>query len=326
MPNELQSRYIGVIVVDDHDLVRRGVTSALAELPDMRVLGEAASGEEAIRLVREKLPDVVLMDLRMPGMGGLEAARRIGITHPQTCVIAVTAWDSEPWQRLEQSHIAACVGKSVRVADLGATIRRALVSHRRGDRAHAINEPSCNPFDTLSARAFLRTLTELPGVYQMYDAAGALLYVGKARNLRKRVASYFRPGRAARPWRWWRASPRSRSPSPAARPEALLLEQNLIKSQHPPLQHPPARRQILSLHLPVRRGSTLPALASIAAPSVQNRALFRPLSQLRRRCVRASACCRRCSASGSARTAFSATAPAPACSTRSAAARRPASA
>jgi len=152
MPNELQSRYIGVIVVDDHDLVRRGVTSALAELPDMRVLGEAASGEEAIRLVREKLPDVVLMDLRMPGMGGLEAARRIGITHPQTCVIAVTAWDSEPWQRLEQSHIAACVGKSVRVADLGATIRRALVSHRRGDRAHTINEPSCNPFDTLSAR------------------------------------------------------------------------------------------------------------------------------------------------------------------------------
>ncbi len=152
MPGDSPNRHINVIVVDDHDLVRRGLIGTLAELPDVRVLGEAASGEEAIRLAREKRPDVVLMDLRMPGMGGLEAARRIGMTQPQICIIAVTAWDNEPWLRLEQSHIAACVGKCVGTADLGATIRRTLSAHRRGSQAAAISEPSRNPFDMLSAR------------------------------------------------------------------------------------------------------------------------------------------------------------------------------
>jgi excinuclease ABC subunit C len=83
------------------------------------------------------------------------------------------------------------------------------------------------------AAAFVRNLTELPGVYQMYDAAGGLLYVGKARNLRKRVASYFRDTIA----------PNRRAGARIAEIQvtvtgsetgALLLEQNLIKSQHPP--------------------------------------------------------------------------------------------
>ena len=152
MLNDPPNRFIDVLVVDDHDLLRRGVVSALTELSDMRVVAEAASGEEAIRLAREVQPDVVLMDLRMPGMGGLEAARRIGMTQPQTCIIAVTAWDREQSQRLAQSHIAACVGKNVQVPDLAATIRRTLGAHRRGRQPPAIAEPTRNPFDVLSAR------------------------------------------------------------------------------------------------------------------------------------------------------------------------------
>lgn len=152
MKTNVSNHQIEVIVVDDHELVRRGLVGALSELPDMRVVGEAGSGEEAIRLTRELCPDVILMDLRMPGMGGLEAARRIGMTQPQVCIIAVTAWDSEPWQRLEQGYIAACVGKNIRTMDLGGTIRRTMASRRRNCRPSAINEPPCNPFDVLSAR------------------------------------------------------------------------------------------------------------------------------------------------------------------------------
>lgn len=68
---------IRVLVVDDHPIVRGGVTGLLETEPDFEVVGEASSGEEAVTLVAKLHPDVVLMDLRMPGMGGVEATRRI---------------------------------------------------------------------------------------------------------------------------------------------------------------------------------------------------------------------------------------------------------
>jgi excinuclease ABC subunit C len=85
------------------------------------------------------------------------------------------------------------------------------------------------------AASFLRNLTELPGVYQMYDASGALLYVGKARNLRKRVASYFRDhGLAARTESLVSRIAEIQVTVTNSETDALLLEQNLIKSQRPP--------------------------------------------------------------------------------------------
>jgi two-component system, NarL family, invasion response regulator UvrY len=62
---------IRVLVVDDHDLVRSGITRMLADNPDLEVIGESSSGEEAIDAVRRDRPDIVLMDIRMPGIGGL---------------------------------------------------------------------------------------------------------------------------------------------------------------------------------------------------------------------------------------------------------------
>ena len=64
------------MVVDDHELVRTGISRILNDAPGIKVCGEAASGEEAIDLVRTKKPDVVLMDVNMPGIGGLEATRK----------------------------------------------------------------------------------------------------------------------------------------------------------------------------------------------------------------------------------------------------------
>ena len=78
------SRDIGVLVVDDQYIVRRGIISTLADIPGMRCIGEAACGEEAVTLARALLPDIVLMDLRMPGIGGLESrlSLRFYCKHP----------------------------------------------------------------------------------------------------------------------------------------------------------------------------------------------------------------------------------------------------
>ncbi len=84
---------IRVLLVDDHAVVRMGFRLLLQSNPDMTVIGEADSGEIACQLYSELSPDVVIMDLAMPGMGGLEALRRIHSRHPQAKVLALSAHD-----------------------------------------------------------------------------------------------------------------------------------------------------------------------------------------------------------------------------------------
>lgn len=79
-----------VLVVDDHELFRAGMLAVLGSLPGIEVAGEAATGEEAVDAVTRLRPDVVLMDLRMPGMGGLAATGRIADRHPDTKVVVLT--------------------------------------------------------------------------------------------------------------------------------------------------------------------------------------------------------------------------------------------
>lgn len=84
-----------VLVVDDHDLIRVGICRLLAEVPDLTVVGQAGSGEEAITMVRDLVPNIVFMDIRMPGIGGLEATQRILSQHPEIKVIVVSAFNDE---------------------------------------------------------------------------------------------------------------------------------------------------------------------------------------------------------------------------------------
>ena len=84
-----------ILVADDHDLVRMGIVRMLADVEDFEVVGEAKTGEEAVKLAREMCPDVVLMDLKMPGIGGLEATRKIQTACESARVIAVTALSDE---------------------------------------------------------------------------------------------------------------------------------------------------------------------------------------------------------------------------------------
>ncbi len=84
---------IKVLVVDDHTIVRDGICSLLALVSDIEIVGEASDGKEAVRKVRQLSPDVVLMDIAMPGINGLEATRRIRRDFSNTKVLALTQYD-----------------------------------------------------------------------------------------------------------------------------------------------------------------------------------------------------------------------------------------
>src|SRR5437762_1778221 len=86
---------ITVIIVDDHAIVRQGLRTYLELQPDIEVVGEGANGKEAMSLVKEKLPDIVLMDLVMPVMDGVEATRAITSLSPSTRVIVLTSFSED---------------------------------------------------------------------------------------------------------------------------------------------------------------------------------------------------------------------------------------
>jgi DNA-binding NarL/FixJ family response regulator len=86
---------IRVLVVDDHPLVRKGIESILAVEADMELVGEAGDGSEAVKIFQECRPDVVLMDLRMPIQGGIEAARTMRGLDPEARIIALTSHDGD---------------------------------------------------------------------------------------------------------------------------------------------------------------------------------------------------------------------------------------
>lgn len=89
--SEQPARRIRVLLVDDHAVVRKGLRALLDREPGIEVAGEAADGDEAVRVVGRLRPDVILMDLEMPAMGGTEATRRIAEQHPDTRIVVLTS-------------------------------------------------------------------------------------------------------------------------------------------------------------------------------------------------------------------------------------------
>lgn len=117
---------ITVMIVDDHELVRKGAKGYLEVQPEMTVVAEAESGEEAVRLAREYVPDVVLMDLVMPGMDGVEATRRVKDVSPRTQIIILTSFheDEHIFPALQAGAISYLL-KDVKATELVDAIRRA---------------------------------------------------------------------------------------------------------------------------------------------------------------------------------------------------------
>ncbi|WP_100640224.1 UvrY/SirA/GacA family response regulator transcription factor [Marinobacter salexigens] len=122
---------IRVLVVDDHELVRSGITRMLADNPDIDVIGQSPSGEDAIEFVRKERPDIVLMDIRMPGIGGLEATRRILRIDDTIRVIVVTACADDPYPaRVMQSGASAYITKGADIREMVRAIRMAHSGQR----------------------------------------------------------------------------------------------------------------------------------------------------------------------------------------------------
>src|SRR5471032_726360 len=305
---------IKVLVVDDHDLVRTGITRMLADIDGLQVVGQADSGEESLKKARELKPDVVLMDVKMPGIGGLEATRKLMRSHPDMKVVAVTVCEEDPFPtRLRQAGAAGYMTKGGGLAEMVQAIRLVFAGQRyispqiAQQLALKSFQPQVNnsPFDLLSEReiqialmivgcqkvqtisdklclspktvnttvtvstksfrsaamlslhcwqyvtawsmpapemtqpfdpsAFLATCSGRPGVYRMFDSEARLLYVGKAKNLKKRLASYFRKtGHAPKTGALVARIAQIETTITANETEALLLEQTLIKEWRPP--------------------------------------------------------------------------------------------
>ncbi len=117
---------ITVLIADDHPFVRHGLRTYLETLDDMEVVGEAADGAEAVELAGRSLPDVVLMDLVMPVLDGIEATRRIRAASPATKVIALTSFAGD--EKVFPAIKAGAAGyllKDVRPAELAEAVRKA---------------------------------------------------------------------------------------------------------------------------------------------------------------------------------------------------------
>lgn len=115
---------INVMLVDDHALVRTGIRRLLGDVNGIEVVAEAGSGEQAISQVRQQQPDVILMDISMPGIGGLEATRKISRTLPDVKIIAVTIHDDDPFPaRLLEAGASGYLTKGCDVKQIVNAIR-----------------------------------------------------------------------------------------------------------------------------------------------------------------------------------------------------------
>ncbi len=118
---------VTILIVDDHEVVRNGIRAYLDTLKEFQVVGEAASGEEAIKLVKELIPDVVLMDLIMPGMDGIDTTREVKKISPRTQVVVLTSYheDEHIFPALKAGAISYVL-KDMKMEKLAEAIQRAV--------------------------------------------------------------------------------------------------------------------------------------------------------------------------------------------------------
>jgi len=149
---------ITVLLVDDHTIVRQGVRTFLELQLDLVVIGEAETGLEAVRLAGEYAPDVVLMDLKLPEMDGIEATRKVAEISPRTRVIVLTSYheDEHIFPAIRAGAISYML-KDIRPADLADVVRKA-----------AVGEAVLHP------RVARRLMEELNGMRAAADAITAL--------------------------------------------------------------------------------------------------------------------------------------------------------
>lgn len=142
---------IKILIVDDHELVRMGIRHLLVNLPDIQVIAEAENGDAALKQAKAHRPDVVLLDMKMPGMDGWEVTRRLNKCNPNIKIIVLTAATNDPLPtRLLQLGAMGYLTKDSAAEEMVAAIRKVS----RGERylsteiAQKIALESLNPTDT----------------------------------------------------------------------------------------------------------------------------------------------------------------------------------
>jgi len=175
---------ITVLLVDDHNVVRLGLKAFFNTLTDIQVVGEAATGAEAVALAQQLAPDVVLMDLIMPGMDGVEATRQLKRISPRTQVIVVTSYhEDEHIFPAIRAGALSYVLKDIDPDDLADAIRRAQageavinprVAARLVQELHGQREESVNPFSELTNRE-LEVLRQIAAGKSNQEIAAALV-------------------------------------------------------------------------------------------------------------------------------------------------------
>lgn len=153
---------ITVMIVDDHEMVRRGACSYLEAQADISVVAQASSGQEAVRLAQEFVPNVVLMDLVMPGMDGVEATRRVKNVSPRSQIIILTSFHQDEYifPALQAGAISFLL-KDVKASELLEAIRRAArgeatlhprIAARVIKTFRSLDPEEATPFTTLTDR------------------------------------------------------------------------------------------------------------------------------------------------------------------------------
>jgi DNA-binding NarL/FixJ family response regulator len=153
---------ISVLIADDHAVVRQGLKAYLDSLPDITVVAEADSGESAVRLASDVVPDVVLMDLVMTGIDGVEATRLVKMASPRTQIVVLTSYhqDEHIFPALQAGAISYIL-KDVKMEELANAVRRAAVGEatlhpriaaRVIQELHGARREDVNPFTELTER------------------------------------------------------------------------------------------------------------------------------------------------------------------------------
>ena len=169
---------IRLLIVDDHELVRVGLRQILADYPAIDIVGEAGSGESAIRLNREVWPDVVLLDICMPGLSGLETTARLKQARPTLSVIILSVHESAPYpERLMEAGASGYLTKGCPVTELVLAIRTVARGGRHIGSTVAqsmalglLPGAGSSPFDELSTRE-MEVMLMLADGYRLADIA-----------------------------------------------------------------------------------------------------------------------------------------------------------
>ncbi|KTC98933.1 response regulator GacA [Legionella geestiana] len=180
---------IKVLIVDDHALVRMGIRRLLDDLPDVEVVADAESGEQALQMVKQHQPHVVLLDMKMPGIDGWEVTRRLKKSSPQVKVIAVTAVCAEPLPaRVLQLGAMGYLTKECGAGEMAAAIRRVYQGEKylsaeiaRKMAISSLEEPRESPFSQLSEREMQVMLMITSGM-MVQDIANRLFLSTKTIN------------------------------------------------------------------------------------------------------------------------------------------------